>query len=371
MFKIKKRLCFVSLLLVVILSGVFLVSGYSSANSVILQERSINVDEIGNLSYEEKIDQLLSQFDVYSYDVIDDEIVFEGQFTRELSGFTGIQYVNTIDDCDLTQTYSAKLNCETEVFTLITTISQNDVVLSRTEQSVVPYYDESADDYFIRLDDGTTLSVFETLANNNLENCIAGVDDAVVLTVAALAVTIVAAAPYIERVVTQVVTTVVSWVRSFWSWFCSIWTQKTTTYVTTTVTEVYTPRLTIGNTCYKTKEVSIATLRNERLYPQGMYYLCFVSGGKIYISILSITDEEAVAILMNCYMVPLNNTEALASTFTRMRNDAYRVAVAAGLNERTPYEKPEYEYGAYHYHSSATIVRNGKKHSPHSFFLYY
>ena len=47
----------------------------------------------------------------------------------------------------------------------------------------------------------------------------------------------------------------------------------------------------------------------------------------------------------------------------------YNIAVVAGLNERTPYECPDYEYDFYHYHSSVIVVFNGKEHSPHSFFF--
>ena len=63
----------------------------------------------------------------------------------------------------------------------------------------------------------------------------------------------------------------------------------------------------------------------------------------------------------------------MASTFTIMKDDAYNIACEAGLNPRTPYEMPEFEYGFYHYHSIATALVKTKSgmfenRNPHSFF---
>jgi len=162
-------------------------------------------------------------------------------------------------------------------------------------------------------------------------------------------------------------------VKSFWSWFTR-WITKafTRTIVTTTVVTTYAPSLTINGKKVETKEVSLADLKDDSQYPKSQFYLCFVSSKKIYISCFPIEDFEAASILSGGVIVKDENTgkEMLASTYTRIRDDAYRVAVAAGLNPRTPYEKPEYEHGGYHYHSSIEVLVNNELHSPHSFFLF-
>ena len=107
------------------------------------------------------------------------------------------------------------------------------------------------------------------------------------------------------------------------------------------------------------------------------YYLVFAdtTNKKIYIS-KDIKKEIAIAILsfpivVNC--IGNSNVQMMASTFTIMKDDAYNIACEAGLNPRTPYEMPEFEYGFYHYHSIATALVKTKSgmfenRNPHSFF---
>ena len=373
MTKTKNRLKFLSILVALVFLAVSLLSiAIRSTTISELQTRTIDVAEIGTLSYEEKVDQLLTDFDVYSYDFQDDIITFTGEFTRDLTDFLNYQQLSTIDGTPVTKKYSTTFNCEEEVFTLITTYSQNGIVINQTSDSVVPVYDEALNDYFITLDDGSKISVSESLELDNMENCVAIVA-AVPLAVvaAALAVTIVVAAPTIVQHIETVVTTVVSWVRSFWSWFCSLWKPVTKTVTTTSVTTVATPSITIDKTTYKTKVETMTNVKDRKLYPAGKFYLCFVNGKTLYMSLVPLTESNAIAVLMTGIVVnDTNNGKAmLGSTFTQLRADAYRVAAAAGINPRTPYEKPEYEYGAYHYHSVVEKEVNGLMRSPHSFFI--
>lgn len=100
--------------------------------------------------------------------------------------------------------------------------------------------------------------------------------------------------------------------------------------------------------------------------------ITFIDGtnNKIYIS-SPILKEIAIAILALGIKVPCignTNREMLASTYTVMRINAYNIAVGAGLDSRTPYERPDYEFGYFHYHSSRRVIVNGEEHNPHSFY---
>lgn len=246
---------------------------------------------------------------------------------------------------------------------------------------VSPLYDEEKDEGYIEFE-GQRYYFSDCLEIESLNECIAGVDDAIVigggtLAVVALAVTIVVTPPSVHEeiinTVTEITETVVQTVRSFWRWF-KRWITKTFTrtrkVTTTTVQTVYTPTLEIDGIQIKTKEVSLTDLKKENLYPSGKFYLCYVSS-KIYISTVEISQSAAIAVLKSGIVQVDKNTgkEMLASTFTRGRNDAFTIASIAGLNPRTPYEKPDFEKGAYHYHSSVEVFVNNELRSPHSFYL--
>lgn len=67
------------------------------------------------------------------------------------------------------------------------------------------------------------------------------------------------------------------------------------------------------------------------------------------------------------------STEETIPVYDEEKDDAYNIACEAGLNPRTPYEMPEFEYGFYHYHSIATAlvkIKSGmlENRNPHSFF---
>ena len=215
-------------------------------------------------------------------------------------------------------------------------------------------------DYFIKLDNGQLLSVSETMNKNNMDNCIALVDDAAVLLTAALALTVVAAAPYIANVVTTVVTQVISWVRSFFWWLRSLFVK---TVVTTVVTQVASPSITIANTTYRTEAKTKADI--QALDPS-LYFAAFAdpTNGKMYLTVIPIEEAAAVAILNTPIVVPC------------IGDTSMRVASVVGLNVRTPAWAPEvHGSGGYfwHYHTISSAITLGKGgveqiSNPHSFF---
>ncbi|MBQ7977731.1 MAG: hypothetical protein IJ301_04010 [Clostridia bacterium] len=366
MSKTKSILLTTSIALIVALVAVFVGSYYLRATSTELTTRDINVNEIGMLSYEEKVDQLLNEFDVYSYDYTNTEITFEGSLIRNLSDITGYQKLNTIDDSEVTKTYSTKFNVETETFTLITKFEQSGVVIKTTEESVIPYYDSTEDDYFIPLEDGTALSVAEALKDDNFNECVAIVDDAAILVAAALAITIVVAAPVIVDVVTTVVTQVVTWVKSFWSWFRSLFTKKTVTVTSSVVTTTITYPITISGTTYKLKKYE-----KTRYFDPLSYYLALADtdDGFMYISTTPINESVARAVIYSATFVPSAHQNSkksfVASVYTENQARASNIAATVGSMLGCPGNIHHYamKIGYFsHYHPGSIY------HEPHVFY---
>lgn len=374
MLYVKKKTICASFVLILVLSLSFVIGSYMNSTNQ-LSTREIDVESIGRLSYEEKTKQLLSDFDVYSYDFNDNTLSFDGEFTKSINYFNEFDFLSTNSDDEITQKYSTRLNLEEEKFILIISYIQNNELIEKIEHETTPIFDSEKNDYFIKLDNGKLLSVSETMDNSNLNNCIALVDDAAILLTAALAITVVAAAPYIVNVVTTVVTQVISWVRSFFWWLRSLFV---TNVVTTVVTQVASPSITIANTTYRTES---KTEEDMRRLNSKRYYVAFAdpTNGKMYLSISNISEAAAVAILNTPIVVPCigdTNRSMIASTYTFMEANALKIASIVGLNVRTPAGSPE-KHGSigyfWHYHtisSASTLGKGGVEQisNPHSFF---
>lgn len=371
---LKKKSTYGSLILVLILSLTFMLGGYLNSSNQ-LATREVDVDSIGTLSYEEKVGELLNDFDVYSYEFNENTLSFNGEITRSAGYFSKFDFLSTTTNKEITQKYSTQLDLEEEKFILIISYYQNDELIERTEQETVPIFDSEKNDYFIALDNGELLSVSETMNDGNMDNCVALVDDAAVLLVAALAITVVAAAPYITNVVTTVVTQVVSWVKSFFWWLRSLFV---TTVETTVVTPVASPSITIANTTYRTEAKTKADI--QALDPS-LYFAAFAdpTNGKMYLSVIPIEEAAAVAILNVPIVVKCigdTSRTMIASTYTFTEFQALKIACVVGLDTRTPAWSPEvHGNGGYfwHYHTISSAITLGKggvqqTSNPHSFF---
>ncbi len=371
---LKRKSIYASLILVLILSLSFMLGSYLNSSNQ-LATREVDVDSIGTLSYEEKVEKLLNDFDMYSYEFNANTLSFNGEITRSVGYFSKFDFLSTTTNSEVTQKYSTQLDLEEERFVLIISYYQNNELIEKTEQETTPIFDSEKNDYFIKLDNGQLLSVSETMNKNNMDNCIALVDDAAVLLTAALALTVVAAAPYIANVVTTVVTQVISWVRSFFWWLRSLFVK---TVVTTVVTQVASPSITIANTTYRTESKTDEDIKKLN---SSLYFAAFAdpTNGKMYLTVIPIEEAAAVAILNTPIVVPCigdTSRTMIASTYTFNEGNALKVASVAGLNPRTPAGCPE-KHGSIgyfrHYHTSAmaiTIGKNGIKQesNPHSFF---
>ena len=312
---------------------------------------------------------------MYSYEFNENSLSFNGEITRSVGYFSEFDFLSTITNGEVNQKYSTQLDLEEEKFVLIIGYYQNNELIEKTEQEAIPFFDNEENDYFIKLDNGQLLSVSETLNDNNMDNCLALVDDTAILLTVALAITVVAAAPYIANVVTTVVTQVISWVKSFFWWLRSLFAE---TVVTTVVTQVASPSITIANTTYRTEAKTKADI--QALDPS-LYFAAFAdpTNGIMYLTVVPIEEAAAVAILNTPIAVPCigdTSRTMIASTYTFTEGNALKVASVVGLNARTPAWAPEV-HGSngyfWHYHTISSTITLGKGgveqiSNPHSFF---
>lgn len=346
----KSKSCFICIILVFILSfSLTLPNFMSSKNSI--STRDINVNEIGLMSYEEKVTQLMNSFDNYSLNNDDFQISFEAYNDISNFDFSGIEYLST--DADNTiKKYKTNLDLENEKFYIITEYIQDNAVVFTENIETIPYYDEYENDYFILMPDGTNVSLSESLSSNSFNECSATLAAlGIALTAAEVAVlltaVVVIAAPVIVEVVNVVVTTVVSWVKSFWSWFRSLWTQKTTTVVTTTTSIALSYTISISQTKVEAKPYD-----KSMHFELNKYYIAIADtdDGLLYVSQSAIDNLSALAVLTNSTFVKSahkgSNKSFVVSLYTQTNANASLIATEAGTILGSP--------GAIHHFANKT-----------------
>ena len=365
----KIRTIIVSAFLIMLLAVTAVVPSYLNTD-MSLATRDVDVDNIGTLSYNEKVEELLSSFTSYSATTEDNVAYFEAEQELDLNAISMLSFVSSTED-PVTVKYKTKLDLENEKFYIVTDYYQNGELIESQLTETEPVYEEYADDYYIVMPDGSEVSVKDTLATENLNECVAltMTATAAYAAVMLLAATVVVCAPTIIQTVTTVITAVVSWVKSFLSWFRSLFTKKTTYVTTTTVTTTATPSISIAGTKYQTKTV---TKDDVKYLDVNMYFLAFAdpTNGKMYISILDIDYNTALMIMMTPILVPCignSNKDMIASVLTVNQFLAFELASAAGIAKPTPENHGADYY--WHYHSIYEVrTRQGNYARPHVFF---
>ena len=141
MNKIKSTIICIALCLVM---GVVSIVPSFLFNDKKLSARYINVNEIGTLSYEEKVDQILSGFSDYSASVDEDIICFEGDIEISENSLSQLSFVVSMD-APVIKKYSTRLDMENQKFYIITKYEQEGVVIHNEEIEAEPIYDELTD----------------------------------------------------------------------------------------------------------------------------------------------------------------------------------------------------------------------------------
>ena len=338
----------------------------------VLPTRDIDVDSIGTLSYNEKVEEILNNFSDYSYNTDDDLVEFVAEQELDAETASKLDFVSSTEH-PVIKKFITILDAENEKFYITTEYVQNGQVLNTETIETQPRYDEATDDYFLVMPDGSEASLKELLMQDNLDECIAITATAATASAAILllAATVVVLAPTVVTVVDVVVQTIVTWFRSIFRWFKRLFS-RTTTVVTTTTTTVLTPSISISGTQVKTKELTKDAVNTLDMTA---YYLCFAdpTNGKMYISVGKITYDEALMIMSVPILVPCignSKKDMVASVFAFSEMYAFNIASAAGIAKPYPEihggGKPGYYY---HYHSAVEVLtRQGDLARPHAFF---
>ena len=367
MFKTKTRNIITSLAMLCVMTLSLLLPTFISAKKEDVATRDINVSELGMLSYEDKAEEILSNFD--NYEISNDDKTVSLNAEIDLSGSTIVNNTELSSDASTTiKKYSVDLDVENEKFYIVVQYLQDDELVHEEKIETIPHYDEYTDDYYVEMPDGTTISMYETLMSSNLDQCcatlvIAGValtaQEAAVL----LAAVVIVATPVIVNVVTVIVETIVTWVKSFWRWFKSLWTAKTTTRTTTVVTQAISYTISIAGT-----QVDVKKYDNNRRFEECEYYLAIAdtADGFLYVSDYKLNDIQALAVLTSSTYVTGatrdrhgNFPQLCVSLYTPNGYDAFLIAVEAGTILGDPgavhhiAKKPGYFH---HYHPGSTYT---------------
>ena len=175
--KVKSNLFYILLpvLLVFVLSFVYVDLGYVQSNQNVassdLSVRNIDVDSIGTLSYEEKIEDFLGQLDDYSTSVESQSIVFTGNLSVGLKD-SGINFLSTSEDYTSLQ-LSGSLDTTNCNLSTQMELGLNDEETYTEELNSTLEFDEENNDVLIVLDNGEQLSLSEELESDNLNECFA------------------------------------------------------------------------------------------------------------------------------------------------------------------------------------------------------
>ena len=371
-------------------------------------DESIRTIENVNIDNETKIINLVDEFLEANYSLEGNELSFDGSLKWSKDDLNNYVF-SSLDVDNLEKKVSTKYNFATNEFIMNIEYYDGNLLIDEISGVATPYYDELEDEGYIIFEDEKYL-ISEYLDIDNVDECIAIVDDLTIGAVVAVAfaITIVATSPSVNQAISTaiqtVVETVVEAVKSFFGWFAS-WIKRvftrTTTKTVTIVTTTYSPSLSIDGVKYNTKAVSKAELEKETSKNSNSYYLAFASGisktKEIHDGSLDsdglflgpkVTKESAIAILINPTYVTSyydgNEFSYVASIFsyyqsniTELLNEPY-----VGYSSSTPITKPErHDGGLYHYHpgdeyyvyvpynTSVKGSNSTKAFRPHAFFL--
>ena len=356
---LNKKSIITSLVMVLILSLSFMFGSYLNTSNE-LAIRDVDVDSIGTLSYEEKVEQLKNFYNKYEIDTTNkNSISFTGYI--ELSDFdlSGFEFLSTNAETTIKK-YKTDLDLINEKFYIVVQYIQDDKLINEEKYETSPYYDEYEDDYFIEMPDGSIVSLSQSLQSNNLENCSATLAIVAGLTAAEAAILLATVVVVAVPVIVQVVTTIISWVRSFWSWFRSLFTKTVTTTVSTSISY----SLTLSYTDAKTK-VEAIPYSNTRTFTPNRYYVAIADthDGLLYVSTVPIDDLAALAILTTSRFVESahkgDNKSFVVSLYTCSGVDAYLIASEAGtiLGDPGAVHHTATKLGYFnHYHPGSTYT---------------
>ena len=168
MTKTKNRLKFLSILVALVFLAVSLLSiAIRSTTISELQTRTIDVNEIGTLSYEEKAEKIKNQFDNIQTTVANNITTFSGDININQIDLLSTEY----EGCDLTSNYEAIIDQENNTMKIIKTNIVDGEIVSIEEEFLLTQLDENQEPCLV-YENGDTYNVLEVLDEDNMEQCI-------------------------------------------------------------------------------------------------------------------------------------------------------------------------------------------------------
>lgn len=216
---LNKKFIIISLFLALVLALPFVLSGFS--NSVSVSTRTINVSEIGTLSYEEKIEKIKSEFDSYE---IDDQENFT-TFTAEIKNISYLSSDN--NDSEVKEQFSSCLNKIEETISISNSLIVDGEKIEENNQEFTAYYDEILDTVYLVDSNGNKIDILKEFQESNKDECffltalitaltIKQIVAIVVVTVVAATIVVVATSPTIQSEIKKIVSGAIDKITSVW-----------------------------------------------------------------------------------------------------------------------------------------------------------
>lgn len=371
----KRKNSFIACFMVLIMCLSFILPCITSAKTT-LTEREINVNELGMMSYEEKVEKILEPFDSFSGETNGECLQFESTIQIEKTD-NNLQNLTFVENGQIVEKrFSTVLDVEKEVFYITINYVLDNEIIYTEEIETVPYYDEETDDYFIEMPEGEIISVKKIINNEeNLQECLVmettAVVSASVVAATLLLATVVVLQPQIDVNVEYVTQTVVSWVRSFFKWFRSILKAVVRTITTAIVTQTISYSITYDYKTYKLKPFTKNLVKSVT-----GYYLALADtdDGLLYVCPVPLTMEKALPFLIASEAITIgsahkgSNKSFVLSLYTSTALMACTIAFEAGtlLGNPGAILHTANRSGYFdHYHPGGLYIRED---NPHVFY---
>ena len=164
--KLKKSLLLTALTIVVALIATFI------CNSLIFSKhslavRSVNVDEIGTLSYEEKVDQLTERFESITTSEDEESYYFSGEIDIDSLDLLSTNYQGQ----EVKEKYLSTINKHDESIVMGKDVVIDGEVVASVEEKYLTRYDKASDKYYLVDDQGNEIDVLAELEDENVNEC--------------------------------------------------------------------------------------------------------------------------------------------------------------------------------------------------------
>ena len=362
-----------------------------------VQIRSISVDEVSTLAYNEKAYEELKKFEEYEITSVgenDDELLFTGSRIFSVEELSDLDFVNeSVCDEDIVVNYNLECDRETTAVKAEIAYKQNEELLNTEQLNITNIqYNEQTEEALIYFEDGSCVNTTD-MYGEEIDNCSAAILAATASV--AVVVSLVVVVVLVAVVVYYVLRWLFSWAKK------SILEYRYERRVVQQKTYYYSPAITINGTRFetaaKTKE-EIETLAKTK-NGKPIYYLAFASGisydgaakdASIEPDGLFIGPAISYEIASSIMISPVYTTverngvdfNYVASIYSHNESSIINVLSQPhiGFASSTPISKPEaHNGGLYHYHPadkfsiSIPFLKNGKevtkKYRPHALFF--